>query len=69
MSEKIVKKSTKVVSKGPSIKDVSSEGEGGGYKKLHFGETFKGKVGRQGEGGGLKILKNEETSFMDDPLL
>ena len=23
---------------------------------------------RQGEGGGLKILKNEETSFMDDPL-
>ena len=26
-------------------------------------------MGRQGEGGGLKILKNEETSFMDDPLL
>ena len=25
-------------------------------------------MGRQGEGGGLKILKNEETSFMDDPL-
>ena len=24
-------------------------------------------MGRQGEGGGLKILKNEETSFMDDP--
>ena len=23
---------------------------------------------RQGEGGGLKILRNEETSFMDDPL-
>ena len=26
-------------------------------------------MGRQGEGGGLKILKNEETSFMDDPLV
>ena len=26
-------------------------------------------MGRQGEGGGFKILKNEETSFMDDPLL
>ena len=26
-------------------------------------------MGRQGEGGGLKILKIEETSFMDDPLL
>ena len=26
-------------------------------------------MGRQGEGGGLKILKNEETSFMDDPLI
>ena len=25
-------------------------------------------MGRQWEGGGLKILKNEETSFMDDPL-
>ena len=25
-------------------------------------------MGRQGEGGGLKILKNEEMSFMDDPL-
>ena len=25
-------------------------------------------MGRQGEGGGLKILKIEETSFMDDPL-
>ena len=25
-------------------------------------------MGRQGEGGGLKILKNEETSFVDDPL-
>ena len=24
-------------------------------------------MGRQGEGGGLRILKNEETSFMDDP--
>ena len=24
-------------------------------------------MGRQGEGGGLKILKNEETSFMDEP--
>ena len=28
--------------KGPSIKDVSSEGEGGGgYEKLQIGETFK----------------------------
>ena len=25
-------------------------------------------MGRQGERGGLKILKNEETSLMDDPL-
>ena len=25
-------------------------------------------MGRQEEGGGLKILKIEETSFMDDPL-
>ena len=24
-------------------------------------------MGRQGEGWGLKILKNEETSFIDDP--
>ena len=32
-------------------------------------ETFKALMGRQGEGGGLKILKNEETSLMDDPLL
>ena len=27
--------------KGSSIKDVSSEGEGGAYKKWHFGKTFK----------------------------
>ena len=40
-----------ISSKRPSIKDVSSEGEGVGYKKLHFGETFKAEVGRQGEGG------------------
>ena len=55
------------IPKGPSLKDVSSEGEGGGYEKLQIGETFKAEMGRQGEGGGLKILKNEETSFMDDP--
>ena len=29
------------IGKGPSIKDVSSEGEGGGYEKLQIGETFK----------------------------
>ena len=29
------------VSKGPSIKDVSSEEEEGGYEKLQIGETFK----------------------------
>ena len=52
---------------GPSIKDVSPEGEGGGYEKLQIGETFKASMGKQGEGGGLTILKNEETSFMDDP--
>ena len=27
--------------KGPSIKDVSSEGEGGWFEKLKIGETFK----------------------------
>ena len=36
---------------------------------MEIGETFKAQMGRQGEGGELKILKNEETSFMDDPLL
>ena len=30
-----------ILSLGPSIKDVSSEGEGGGYEKLQIGETFK----------------------------
>ena len=30
-----------IITKGPSIKDVSSEGEGGGYEKLQIGETFK----------------------------
>ena len=30
-----------VYSKGPSIKDVSSEGEGGGYEKLKIQETTK----------------------------
>ena len=41
-----------MLSKGPSIKDVSSEGEGGEQEKWHFGEIFSTKVGRQGEGGG-----------------
>ena len=27
--------------KGTSIKDVFSEGDGGGYEKLQIGETFK----------------------------
>ena len=35
---------------------------------MQIGETFKAEMGRLGEGGGLKISKNEETSFMDDPL-
>ena len=30
-----------IIGKGPSIKDVSSEGEGGGYEKLRIGETLK----------------------------
>ena len=30
-----------LTTKGTSIRDVSSEGEGGGYEKLQIGETFK----------------------------
>ena len=44
-----------ILSKGPSIKDVSSEGEGGGYKKWHFGGDFQGLIG---ETRGGRVLKN-----------
>ena len=55
------------INKGPSIKDVFPEGEGGGFQKWNFGEIFKAYLGRQGEGGGSKIMKNEKASFMDGP--
>ena len=34
--------------KGPSIKDVSSEGEGGGYEKLQMGRLSRLKWGDRG---------------------
>ena len=37
-------------------------------KNCKFGRLSRLKWGDRG-GRGLKILKNEETSFMDDPLL
>ena len=56
------------LSKGPSINDVSSVGEGGGFKNLQFGAIFKAYLGRQGEGGWSKIAKIGATTFMDGPL-
>ena len=53
--------------KGPSIKDVSSKGEGGGYKKWPKRRRSLVDLGRQGEGGYPKNLKFGETSFMDGP--
>ena len=57
------------LNKGPSINDVSSEGEGGGppSKPIYYISLFS-NLSRQGEGGGSKIRKNRPTSFMDGPL-
>ena len=43
--------------KGPSINDVSSEGEGGGYQKLDFGAIFRAKTGATGGGRGVQKSK------------
>ena len=54
--------------KGPSIKDVSPKGEGGGYKNAQKGDVhYLVDLRRQGEGGYPKNLKFGETSFMDGP--
>jgi hypothetical protein len=53
--------------KGPSIKDVSQKGEGGGYKKCPKRRHSLVDLRRQGEGGYPKNLKFGETSFMDGP--
>ena len=54
------------ITKGPSIKDVSSKGEGG-YKKCPKRRCSTVDLGRQGEGGYPKNLEFGETSFMDGP--
>ena len=56
-----------VISKGPSINDVSPKGEGGGYKKCPKRRRLLEDLRRQGEGGCPKNLKFGETSFMDGP--
>ena len=53
--------------KGPSIKDVSPKGEGGGYKKCPKRRRLLVDLRRQGEGGYPKNLKFGEMSFMDGP--
>ena len=57
------------ITKGPSINDVSSEGEGGGplSKPIYYISLFS-NLSRQGEGGGSWIWGNGPTSFMDGPL-
>ena len=40
--------------KGPSINDVTPEGDGGEYKKFQFCVIFKAYLGWQGEGEGSK---------------
>ena len=55
-----------LLNKGPSIKDVSPKGEGGGYKKCPKGDfTSRFEETR----GGRVPLKSKfwETSFMDGP--
>ena len=55
--------------KGPSINDVSSEGEGGDppSKPIYCISLFS-NMSRQGEGGGSYICESGPTSFMDGPL-
>ena len=43
-------------------------GGGRGVRKIENRGDFQGLDGETGGGRGSKILKNEETSFMDDPL-
>ena len=40
-------------SKGPSINDVSFEGEGGGCQKWHFEAIFRAKTEATGGGRGV----------------
>ena len=43
----------RIIAKGPSINDVSSEGEGGGPpSKLIYYISLYSNLSRQGEGGG-----------------
>ena len=54
-----------VVSKGPSINDVSPKGEGGGYKKCPKRRRLLVDLRRQREGGGREgtvAAANEEPS-------
>ena len=53
--------------KGPSINNVSFEGQGGGVKNGILRRFLGLKLRRQGEGGGSRNPKIEETSFMDVP--
>ena len=53
---------------GPSINDVSFEGEGGGCQKWHFEAIFRAKTEATGGGRGSRNPKIEESSFMDVPL-
>ena len=45
------------ICKGPSINDVSSKGEGGGYQKFDFGVIFRAKTGATGGGRGVEKSK------------
>ena len=54
---------------GPSINNVSSEGEGGGEQKWDLEAISRAKTGATGEVGVCRNSKLEETLFMDVPLL
>ena len=43
---------------GPSINDVASKGEGGGYHKMGIWGDFQGLAGATGRGRGVKNYEN-----------